>query len=409
MVPSPTELLVAFQKTLPEAVFLSLVDLIKKEEKDRVDSYFNDLLVDNDKCGFKSVERVDLEGKKTISHALFSKKKIEAGEKILVETPILSSMISTYNPLEYCEFCQKKINEIETAIDCEKCSFARYCSNECQASAARYHEYLCPSDKTDAEALIDHPFCRLLNLSKSTNNFSSILIAKYLALLLAEEIKGRIEGSNPFIHFEHLKSVKYPADETDARELLLMRLLFGSYNAGMLEFLTLDRYSSLKSTIKYNIFGFQIRDSIKQSAEVEKEEIIESSYSEKIETQSIDTSSDTDTVHVERKTTITESVEVRVEVFRSSFSRSEISSIGLYHLLSHVSHSCDPNSELSCLVENHKLSLIAKRDIPENNEITVAFAPLNGKSSFERQTSLAKDFQMICQCDLCEAEVTAKE
>lgn len=77
--------------------------------------------------------------------------------------------------------------------------------------------------------------------------------------------------------------------------------------------------------------------------------------------------------------------------------------VGLYILQSACNHSCTPNAEPSFLHSNHKLSLVALKDIQEGEEICISYLDecMLGRSRHSRRKELMTNYLFLCNCPKC--------
>jgi hypothetical protein len=75
---------------------------------------------------------------------------------------------------------------------------------------------------------------------------------------------------------------------------------------------------------------------------------------------------------------------------------------GVFENLSYLNHSCRPNAERWWDPERGVETVYAIREIQENEEITVSYAGVFGKTHEERQSYLFRGWRFECLCECCE-------
>lgn len=90
--------------------------------------------------------------------------------------------------------------------------------------------------------------------------------------------------------------------------------------------------------------------------------------------------------------------------------------VGLYTLQSSINHSCTPNAEPTFLHNNHRLSLVALKDIQEGEEICISYLDecMLLRSRHSRRKELMANYLFLCDCPKCkdqasDPDVTSEE
>ncbi|XP_056646158.1 histone-lysine N-trimethyltransferase SMYD5 [Diorhabda sublineata] len=80
--------------------------------------------------------------------------------------------------------------------------------------------------------------------------------------------------------------------------------------------------------------------------------------------------------------------------------------VALYRLQSCCNHSCDPNAVVKFMNNNHRLSLVALKDIEEGEEICISYLDdcVLTKSRHSRCKELMNNYLFVCRCDRCNNE-----
>lgn len=78
----------------------------------------------------------------------------------------------------------------------------------------------------------------------------------------------------------------------------------------------------------------------------------------------------------------------------------------LYTLQSACNHSCLPNAQPNFVHNNFRLSMIALKDIPADEEITISYLEecVLERSRHSRQKFLAENYLFVCECPKCQLQ-----
>lgn len=348
---------------------------------------------------------------------LFSRKKICSGSIILEEDPLVSCQFSWNAAYKYkaCDHCMKPLETAEenasrltgqtitlpypeccttnknTIVSCPNCG-QEYCSEECKTKAYnQYHQILCLQT---VERNNRHPL-ELLNEAWKNCHYppetnSIMLIVRLLARIIqAVDKDSAIQETLQFCH----RTVNEEADL--AHKLLgenyvgqiavLYDLLVAALpSEGIEQFLTPTGFQSLLALIGTNGQGIgtsPISQWVSKTADLPLSEV--------------------DRQKVDR---FIDYLYDQMEVHTGNFLNNE--GVALYHLQSTCNHSCIPNAEPSFLHNNHRLSLVATRDIEEGEEILISYldeCALN-RSRHSRRKELMRNYLFICDCPKCEEQ-----
>jgi len=80
---------------------------------------------------------------------------------------------------------------------------------------------------------------------------------------------------------------------------------------------------------------------------------------------------------------------------------------GVFDKLSYLNHSCRPNAERWWQPERGVETVYAIREIPEGEEITIAYSGVYDMAREERQSHLLRGWRFECSCECC--ELTGRE
>lgn len=81
--------------------------------------------------------------------------------------------------------------------------------------------------------------------------------------------------------------------------------------------------------------------------------------------------------------------------------------VGLFTLQSASNHSCTPNAEATFLHNNHRLSLMAVKDIEAGEEICISYLDecMLARSRHSRRKELMENYIFACTCPKCEEQI----
>ena len=374
LLPNPTELIVNLQKVLPEPVFAALIKLISEEGTKKIMEYFANLPPAGAPVRVLPSELTNIKGEKEQTWALAATKDLAVNERVYVELPdVAASLALAAGPEASQTSCERCLADLSGATDvCGPCGLV-YCSQSClEAARATYLGFLCPSS-TDGSA-----FARLLAHCRANACFYPVLVAKYLALLSHEDAKAvASEGvGGAFMHFEFLRPMLLPVTSAVKQEAALVRQIFEDAKTGFAEFLTDERYVSVKGSLMYNCIGVRALSSA-----------------------SLDHASPTLDSVPPPASSLGQSFK---DVVRHSLPMEALKGLGLYHFSCHLAHSCDPNCDLQNVSGNHELSIITRRAIKQGEQLTISYLPLQHLSSAEaRKALLRESFFFECACSKC--------
>ncbi|PVU86533.1 hypothetical protein BB561_006676 [Smittium simulii] len=255
---------------------------------------------------------------------------------------LLKSLLSIVNKPDSSN--TEKEQQIYT---CTKCNSAVYCSKKCMESAwGCEHQYLCsPTENDESSKFAQH--CKDISslapdfVAKLFGTIIEIERKKEMATLLgiaaSDSITGYLyeaEGSSDYTAWEHLERLRDdPSISKDDDKLSLEKInsLLGNKVEGLADFISLDRYSDMKSKLLANSYAIQKKTS---DAQINK---FETFAKDKIRNQN---SEDSMTV-----------------------------GYGLYLMSSYLLNSIDSNTSIQFLGDNFELSLVATKDINKGDEL----------------------------------------
>ncbi|KAI8093488.1 MAS20 protein import receptor-domain-containing protein [Halteromyces radiatus] len=372
--PTPLELIMIYQKTIPEPVFQILVTIMAKEQNNRVNAFYEQFPGAESGLTLGEIPvGKNPEGKTIIRRGLMAEKEFAEGDVLFTEVPLVSAL---YPNLEgvYCHHCLKFVDE-QNKTGCDDCDFVIYCSKECQQQAQGYHKYLCgknlkkKEDKTEEEqAAIGEPedqqvptdenetdatVVAFRDYAREHNQMYPLMIAEFLSAMVTEETertkRGEAENNKTFTSWDHVDRFRYldtqPTEATN-QEINLLTKLLDPKVAGISEFLSNQIYLMLKGKLLYNAYAIETADN------------------------SLD-------------------IPASQEHTRATSSGKKSVGAGLYKLATYLGQSeSEANSKVVFQDNNHQLTVIATKAIAKGDEIKASYTlpvPTSASTSQERQ------------------------
>ncbi|KAF9062225.1 hypothetical protein BDP27DRAFT_1336916 [Rhodocollybia butyracea] len=400
--PSPVELMMIYQKTVPEPIFKIVIELTNLDVKDRVEGYYNKFPPQS--LGVKVETRMvgDISKK-----ALVLTKDVQVGEVIYKEFPIVGALDSDLQPKGlYCTQCLREVEPSMSIKSPESPVYeAVYCSQACQSLAKPQHHNLLftlerplppqiPLDeitpeKLEARRKAHTQFADYLK-NQAYGHSAPLLVARFIARQVASEMNKLIPGSSgipssqdyagaddeEYLLADHIERLRYVEITPPQEELKLITAVLDTVLPGLDSLVTEERYSTLLGKMAYNAFGVYYdgaRDD-KPAPTARPEDI---------------------------------------ERTRTPMGTSRQIGSAVYTVSSYLAHSCDPNARPSFNAGNSQLHLIANRDLKAGEELTVAYVDVAQRQdeSVEecrrrRRMELARGWKFACPCERCEREGT---
>ncbi|KAG0253407.1 hypothetical protein DFQ27_007426 [Actinomortierella ambigua] len=358
--PSPAELVMVYQKTIPPEVFTLVMGMLSMDVHKKQEKYYTVFPPKDMNVKVEEIpEGVTADGQKVVRRGLVVTKAIKAGEVIYSETPIISALEPSLEGLNFCHYCLKQIAE-ETKVPCGGCTKVVFCSDKCMSTAkVEFHAALCTKDSDLSD---DDAKKALFDYSKENNCKYPEMIAKFLARMVHEETLNKSEEFNLFDHIERLRFLEVRPSAAEQQEIMLLKAALGSEIPGLAEFINEERYLTLKGKLLYNAYG-------------------------------VSTSLDAN-----------RAIEPSPEKCRSVHDAPVVGA-GFYRVTSYMSHSCDPNAKITFPEHTHNLTLVATKDLAAGEELHVGFIDQkNGTLSTEqRRQALFQHYRFKCMCPRCEA------
>ncbi|KAI8991852.1 hypothetical protein BDF20DRAFT_846824 [Mycotypha africana] len=354
--PAPMELILIYQKTVPEPVFQMLINIMALEQQRRQNIFYETFPPKEThvKLGELPAGKNE-EGTPVIRRSLIADKDIEKDEKIYSERPLVSAL---YPELEgsHCNFCLKSIDNDESKVPCPHCDLVAFCSESCRDTAEEeYHKYLCSHNtSTDTKAVDEaddeNTALEFAQTSKTNNTKYPYMIARFLSSMVAEELKKQKTeekaSETTFGAWDHVDRFRYletsPSAQSEA-EITMLKKVLGTKVQGISEFLSDEIYLMLKGKLLYNAYG------------------------------------------IPASTTTTVDVRDSEEHSRVTDSEAKHIGAGLYKISTYLGQSQDsPNVKLS--FDNDEITVTATKAIKKGDELLAAYTlPVGKKSTAEEK------------------------
>lgn len=258
--PAPLELIMIYQKSLPEKVFRIVVNIMALEQQKRQTAFYEHF--PPKETGVKFTE-LDVEDEKPV-RGLTADKDFAEGDVLYTEAPMISAL---YPELEgkRCNFCMKKVAE-DAKVECTNCNAVVFCSQECeQAGCQQYHQFLCTNNKLDTSA--ENVATKFLEFTKDSKLKYPQMIAQFLSGMVAEEVEKNKQGksASPYSawdHIERFRSAAVEPTEKTASEAAMLKDLLATKVPGIDEFLTDEIYLLLKGKLNENCYQVATEDEV---------------------------------------------------------------------------------------------------------------------------------------------------
>ncbi|KAI9452074.1 hypothetical protein F5148DRAFT_1289782 [Russula earlei] len=406
--PSPVELIMIFQNTVPEPIFKMVLEMMRLDVKGRVEGYYEAFPPKRMGVSTKTVEVTDSSGGKALKRILVADKDFTAGEIIYDERPIVSVLDPDLEGKgSHCSQCLRQIDE-GAALKPDRDPLASaYCSKECEARLKAESqtllfgpEHAIPSElnpnqdpesakkREDAQAA----FARFV---RESGGMQVMLVARFIARQVVNETVKLLPRDHPsapkpqagdpeadgggwtekgYTLFDHMERVRYlelSGKEGGAEQL---RAILSANLPGLDDFVTDERYTVLVGKMAYNAYGV--------------------SYSGGRDDKPPPTARPED-----------------VELTRTPDGTARQVGAGFYAVSSYISHSCDPCARPSFPTGTSEMHVVATRDIKAGDEITVSYVDVSVREDedvvqarYRRRKELARGWRFACLCDRCVRE-----
>ncbi|KAJ4471642.1 hypothetical protein C8R41DRAFT_897751 [Lentinula lateritia] len=421
--PSPVELMVIYQKTVPEPIFKLVIELTNldvsmsvpksgmddlDEEtspvKGRVEGYY--LKFPPKSFGVKVETRQVGDGTKK---TLVLTKGVKTGEAIYKEFPIVAALDSDIQEAgTHCSQCLRSVEPSMSIRESESHALNTvYCSAACQSAAkSQYYGLLftlerplpqeIPSEPSTAEQLNERhkaqaQFANYLE-NEMPGHAAPLLVAQFIARQVNAEMSKLISQTlskttmtadqadftdadgGDYLLADHFERLRYVDVDLPEDGLKLLTAVLDSAMPGLDALATEERYATLLGKMLYNAYGVYY-----------------------------------DGGRDDRP--VTNNRPEDIERTRTPVGTSHQIGSAVYTVSSYLTHSCEPTARPSFDSGTSQLHLIATRDLEAGEELTVAYVDVTqheGESVVDcrrrRRMELARGWKFACPCERCERE-----
>ncbi|KAG8904721.1 hypothetical protein FRB99_001307 [Tulasnella sp. 403] len=330
-----------------------------------------------------AVEQVPVQemGQLVKKNVLVAKKDFAVGDVIFKETPGKGTR---------CSHCFKVIDGEPVRIDSDPLEVA-YCSKECETQAGIEHHSLLFGNATvgAGAATVSDPSQtskrreaqeKLVKTTKESDKLGLLLTARFIGKMVSEETKKLTSPASKssddyalFDHLERLRYLEYPESSWKGdSEMLSSNLQLAA--DGLEEFLKNDRYGLLLGKMSYNAIGVTFGEGRHDKPE--------------------------SPLPVEDR-----------ERTRTPLGIAKQVGAALYFISSYLTHSCSPNVKPSFPAGTNELYLVATKDIKKGDTLTMAYVDVStaeGEDTIEarrrRRQEIARGWRFACDCARCTLE-----
>uniref|UniRef100_A0A0W0FC24 SET domain-containing protein n=1 Tax=Moniliophthora roreri TaxID=221103 RepID=A0A0W0FC24_MONRR len=436
--PSPVELMVIYQKTVPEPIFKLVIELTNLDVsspssphsstddlddetspvrggppsetssqewdkvKDRVEGYYDHFPPKS--LGVEVGTRPN-PSNGTLRKVLVLSKDVKAGEVIYKEHPIVGVLDFDIQAAgTHCSHCMRAIEPSQGIKVPSDPLSSVYCSTDCHSAAkSQSHSLLFSLERPLPEEIPTEPVTpdqlearrkvqtQYVDYIKKTGKAGPLLVGRFIARQVALETSKLIPGTSPvknakndfvdadggdYLLADHLERLRFLELQPPKEEVELITEVLKSVLPGLESFVTDERYAVLLGKMAYNAFGVSYDGGRddKPATDARPEDL---------------------------------------ERTRTPVGTSRQIGTAIYTVASYLSHSCDPNARPS-FTGTSELQLIANKDLKKGDELTVSFVDCTmheGESVQDarrrRRMELARGWRFACGCEKCIEE--AKE
>ncbi|KAF9266257.1 MAS20-domain-containing protein [Marasmius fiardii PR-910] len=399
--PSPVELMVIYQKTVPEPIFKLVIELTNLDVKDRVEGYYD---VFPPKSLGVAIEPRPNPATGASRSVLVSLRDVKAGEIVYKEHPIVGALdLDLQAAATHCFHCMRAVDTADSIKISGDPLSAVYCSKKCQLAAkTQYHSLLFTLERPLPADIPTEPITpvqmearrkaqtQYIDYVKKNGKIGPLLVGLFIARQVGLETAKLLPGapsprgqnnedfidaeSEDYLLADHIERLRYLELQPPKEEVELITAVLQTVLPGLESFVTDERYAVLLGKMAYNTFGVTFGEGRDDKPET----------SARPEDQ---------------------------ERTRTPHGASRQVGTTIYTVASYLSHSCDPNARPSFTNGTSELFLVANRDISAGEELTVSYVDCSmrdGESVVDarrrRRMDLARGWRFACGCKKCVEE-----
>lgn len=136
------DLLVLFQRTVPEPVFNALMEMMAADIKKKQEEYFDKYPRAEMKVKIRQTMDDGM-----LKRGLVALEDFEAGQKVYSEVPLVAAIDPALETGAFCSYCAKKIEEGAGVVDAEFDKWV-YCCEVCKNKATEEYNQVRESEDT---------------------------------------------------------------------------------------------------------------------------------------------------------------------------------------------------------------------------------------------------------------------
>ncbi|ORZ16966.1 hypothetical protein BCR42DRAFT_413625 [Absidia repens] len=339
--PKPLDLIMMYQKTIPDDIFQMIISIMSLEQKKIQNGFYEHFPPKSTYvrlAELPSLESKDDDNKESLRRGLVADKNIKSGEIIYSEYPLISAMHPSLEGY-YCHFCMRRIEAGDiNKTACSNCDDVVFCGTECEKQGLKqYHQFMCTNNKFNAaeNGQEFQDYCGTHHLKYPQ------MVSRFLSSMVAEEMdsKNPDQEQQHYSSWDHMDRMRYfeslPTENT-AQEIGLIKRVLNNKVPGIDKFLTDDIYLMLKGKLAYNCYP--VPGSHSASEGLCDKTAADEQYRQLPST--------------ENKVTI---------------------GTALYRISTYIGQSMDDPNIKIVFMGNNKLSVVATRDIQMGEEITTNY------------------------------------
>ncbi|GBE80037.1 MAS20-domain-containing protein [Sparassis crispa] len=396
--PSPVELIVIYQKTVPEPIFNVVMELMNMDVKARVEGYYN---VFPRKSMNVSVRPAPSDSLRKI---LVVEKDFKAGEVIYKEEPTVAVLDADLQKKgTHCSHCLRDIQKGMAICPTDRLDSV-YCSKDCQVRSKVQSQNLLFGLDSVLPPELDNGTGRLTEQErdraqtqfaayiKNSTRAAPLLVARFIARQVAIEtakMMPKKEGplADEFVNadktdaeyslYDHVERLRFLDGKVSDEETKLLKDVLAAALPGLEQSLTSERHAMYIGKMTYNAIGVCFaggRDDKPTPKERPEDQ----------------------------------------ERTRTPYGTTRQIGSGLYPVSSYIAHSCAPSARPSFSSGTSELHLIATRNLEKGEEVTMAYVDVTqhpnetlAEARRRRRIELARGWRFKCECTRCVEELAA--
>ncbi|KAG1755368.1 hypothetical protein EDB19DRAFT_1891677 [Suillus lakei] len=389
--PSPVELIVIYEKTVPPPVFQLVMELTNLDVKDRVEGYYTFFPPKAMNVAVETVNVPDGKGGTMSKKVLVVTKDFEAGEVIYQEDPIVAVLDADLQGKgTHCSYCLRQIQDDPLHPESDRLRSV-YCSSDCQTQHKAHSQTLLFTLESPLPASMAPEMGGTLreereNAQKAfveylieTKKAAPELVARFVARQVSAETakmlpRGIVPGlaSEPVLTdggeyslYDHLERLRYLEVNPADNETRVLKDVLQTALPGLEQFLTEERHATFVGKMSYNSYGVYFGEGREDKPET---------------------------------------------AARPEDAEKHIGT-GFYAVSSYISHNCAPSAKPVFPTGTAQLQLMATHALQKGDEISVAYVDVSQHSEEtlevarrRRRMELVRGWRFACSCKRCAEE-----